>query len=174
LVDSAAFKSYYGLWNNKIDQNFSVKSLEQYGNLLIVMYGLPENKDVYVELLDKSDKPIRKTLVKKNEAKFQDLHPGTYYARLFIDENGDGEWTTGNYEEKRQPEEVYYYPRYYEIRAYTDHEESWDINEVPITQQKPLEITKNKPEEKKRRNPEADRTSTSSSRSTNPFLQNPF
>ena len=74
MVDSAAFRSYYGLWNNKIDQNFTVKSLEQYGNLLIVMYGLPENKDVYVELLDKSDKPIRKTLVKNNEAKFQDLH----------------------------------------------------------------------------------------------------
>ena len=71
LVDSAAFKSYYGLWNNKIDQNFSVKSLEQYGNLLIVMYGLPENKDVYVELLDKSDKPIRKTLVKKMRLNFR-------------------------------------------------------------------------------------------------------
>lgn len=174
MVDSAAFRSYYGLWNNKIDQNFTVKSLEQYGNLLIVMYGLPENKDVYVELLDKSDKPIRKTLVKNNEAKFQDLHPGTYYARLFIDDNRDGVWTTGNYEEKRQPEEVYYYPRYYEIRAYTDHEESWNVHEVPIIQQKPLEITKNKPEEKKRRNPDAERRSTSSSRSTNPFQQSPF
>ena len=138
------------------------------------MFGLPENKTVYVELLDKSDKPVRKIMVKNNEAKFQDLHPGTYYARLFIDENKDGVWTTGNYEQKRQPEEVYYYPRQYEIRAFTDHEESWDVNEVPVTRQKPLEITKNKPEVKKRRNPnEEQRKNTSSSKSTNPFLQNP-
>ena len=114
-------------------------------------------------------------MVKNNEAKFQDLHPGTYYARLYIDENKDEVWTTGNYEQKRQPEEVYYYPRQYEIRAFTDHEESWDVNEVPVTRQKPLEITKNKPEVKKRRNPnEEQRANTSSSRSTNPFLQNPF
>lgn len=174
VVDSAAFKSYYDLWNTKIEQTFTVKSLEQYGNLLIEMFGLPENKTVYVELLDKSDKPVRKIMVKNNEAKFQDLHPGTYYARLFIDENKDGVWTTGNYEQKRQPEEVYYYPRQYEIRAFTDHEESWDVNEVPVTRQKPLDITKNKPEVKKRRNPnEEQRKNTSSSKSTNPFLQNP-
>ncbi|HPD43248.1 MAG TPA: hypothetical protein PKZ45_03215, partial [Dysgonamonadaceae bacterium] len=63
-----------------------------------------------------------------------------------------GKWTTGNYEKKRQPEFVYYYPRYFEIRAYTDHEEIWNVNETPPVKQKPLEITKNKPEVKKRRN----------------------
>ncbi|MDD3787763.1 MAG: Ig-like domain-containing protein [Petrimonas sp.] len=150
-MDSAAFTSYYGLWNNGIDQPFTVKSLEEYGNLSIDMSGFPPGKDVYVELLDKSDKPFRKTLVKDNVAKFQDLRPGTIYARLFIDENGDGKWTTGNYEKDRQPEIVYYYPRTYEIRAFSNHQESWNVLETPVPKQKPLEITKNKPQEKKRR-----------------------
>lgn len=151
-IDSAAYTSYYGLWNNKVSQDFTVKKLDQYGNLLITISGLPGDKDVYVELLDKTDKPFRKTLVENNEAIFMDLNPGTIYARLFIDENRDGKWTTGNYEKKRQPEFVYYYPRYFEIRAYTDHEEIWNVNETPPVKQKPLEITKNKPEVKKRRN----------------------
>lgn len=148
-IDSAAFVSEYGLHNNKLEQIFTVKGLEQYGNLLFVLSGLPEGKTAYVELLDAQDKPFRKNRVKDNEALFMDLNPGKLYARLFIDENEDGEWTTGNYDLKRQPEIVYYSPKIYEIRAFTNHEESWDLNEQPFYRQKPLEITKNKPEEKK-------------------------
>ena len=151
LIDSAAFISEYGLHNNKIDQVFTIKKLDQYGNLLFVLSGLPEGKTAYVELLDAQDKPFRKKRVKNNEALFMDLNPGKLYTRLFIDDNEDGIWTTGNYELKREPEIVYYNPKLYEIRAYTNHEESWDINEQPFYKQKPLEITKNKPEEKKKK-----------------------
>jgi hypothetical protein len=142
--------SSYGIHNNTIDQVFTVKELEQYGNLLFVLTGLPEGKTAYVELLDTQDKPFRKKRVINNEALFMDLNPGKLYARLFIDENNDGEWTMGDYELKRQPEIVFYNPNMYEIRAFTNHEESWDLDETPFNKQKPLEITKNKPEEKKK------------------------
>ena len=46
---------------------------------------------------------------------------------------------------------VYYNPKMHEIRAFTNHEESWDLKETPLYKQKPLEITKNKPEEKKKK-----------------------
>ena len=151
-IDSASVHSVYGLWNNKVEQAFAVKALDQYGNLMFQLSGLPAGKPAYVELLDKSDKPFRKVRVKNNEALIFDINPGTVYARLFIDDNEDGEWTTGDYEKGRQPERVYYYPGAYEIRAYTDHEESWNVTELPLDKQKPLDITKNKPEEKKRRN----------------------
>lgn len=151
-IDSASVHSIYGLWNNKVEQAFTVKTLDQYGNIMFQLSGLPAGKIAYVELLDKSDKPFRKVRVKNNEALIFDINPGTIYARLFIDDNEDGEWTTGDYEKGRQPERVYYYPHAYEIRAYTDHEESWNVTELPLDKQKPLDITKNKPEEKKRRN----------------------
>ena len=150
LIDSAVFVSEYDLHNNKLEQVFTVKKLEEYGNLLFVLSGLPEGKTAYVELLDAQDKPFRKKRVKGNEVLFLDLNPGKLYARLFIDENEDGRWTTGNYDLKRQPEIVYYNPKLYEIRAFTNHEESWDLDEQPFYKQKPLEITKNKPEEKKK------------------------
>lgn len=156
-IDSASVHSIYGLWNDKLDQSFTVKDLDQYGNLLLSIHGLPDSVDAYVELLDKSDKPFRKVLVKDKEALIFDIDPGQIYARLFIDDNGDGEWTTGNYETKRQPEMVYYLHRMLEIRAYTDHEEDWNLLERTLDTQKPLDITKNKPEEKKRRNLNEDR-----------------
>jgi uncharacterized protein (DUF2141 family) len=156
-IDSAAITGRYGLWNNKYEQTFTVKPLDQYGNLEISLAGLPEGKPAFVELLDKSDKPFRRSLIKADVAKFQDLPPGEIYARIVVDDNGDGAWTTGNYEKGRQPEEVYYFPGKLVIRAFSDHSEEWDIRSTPVTQQKPPEITKNKPEEKKRRNPNQER-----------------
>lgn len=157
LIDSAAVVSYYGLWNNKYEQSFTVKPVDQYGNLEISITGLPEGKQAFVELLDKSDKPFRRSYVRDNRARFQDLLPGEIYARVIIDENEDGVWTTGNYEEGRQPEKVFYYPGMFVIRAYSDHSEDWNVLATPVANQKPLEITKNKPEEKKRRNPNLER-----------------
>ena len=83
-----------------------------------------------------------------------DLKPDKYYARIVIDTNGNGVWDTGNYIEKRQPEEVYYSPKMYEIMQNWQVEETWNVNSTPLAKQKPLEITKNKPKEatKKKRN----------------------
>ena len=163
-IDSAALHSYYGLWNNKMDQPFTIKKLEEYGNIEFSITGLTPGKKAYVELLDKQDKPFRKVEVKNNVAKIQDLLPTTFYARLFIDDNGDGKWTTGEYELHRQPEMVYYYPKSFEIRAFSDYFEDWNLNEVPANKQKPLDITKNKPEEKKKRNLNEERNNQNNSR----------
>lgn len=168
-IDSAALISHYGLWNNRYEQQFTVKPLDQYGNLEIAITGLPQGKAAFVELLDKSDKPFRKSNVKANVVRFQDLSPGDIYARIVIDENNDGMWTTGNYETNRQPEEVFYYPGKWVIRAYSDHLEDWQIDAVPVIRQKPLEITKNKPEEKKRRNPNQERDNQQQNQQSSPL-----
>ncbi|HTN67952.1 MAG TPA: Ig-like domain-containing domain [Dysgonamonadaceae bacterium] len=172
LIDSAVFVSHYGLHNNKIEQIFNIKKLEQYGNLLFIIDGLPQGKAAFVELLDSQDKPFRKERVRDNEALFMDLNPGKLYARLFIDENEDSEWTSGDYELKRQPEIIFYNPKLYEIRAFTNHEEPWNLNEHPFDKQKPLEITKNKPEEKKRRRDrnEEERDRRGAQRSSTPSM----
>ncbi len=156
-IDSATVFSEYGLWNNAVNQSFTVKGLDQYANLEITLQGLPPGKAAFVELLDKSDKPFRKRSVQNSEVRFQDLPPGEIFLRLVIDENEDGVWTTGNYEERRQPEQVYYYPGKLTLRAYSDYFEDWNILSTPVTQQKPLEVTQNKPEERRRRDPNAER-----------------
>lgn len=168
-IDSAAVTSVYGKWNNKLEQEFSIKPIDQYGNLEITIIGLPLGKQAFVQLLDKSGKPLRKSFVKANIVRFQDLLPGDIYARLVIDENEDGVWTTGNYHEGKQPEEVYYYPGMFVIRAYSDHLEEWDISSTPLIKQKPLEITVNKPEEKKRRDPNQERDRQQQQQQGSPF-----
>jgi uncharacterized protein (DUF2141 family) len=148
-IDSAAVHSHYGIWNNTLEQRFTVKGIDQYGNLEINISGLPEGVPAFVELLDRSDKPFRQRSVINNVARFQDLLPGEIYFRLVVDENGDGEWTTGNFEENRQPEPVYYFHESITIRAFTDHSLNWNVLAIPLIEQKPLEITTNKPEERR-------------------------
>ena len=85
-------------------------------------------------------------------ASFPHLQSGTFYARLYIDRNGNGEYDTGNLHDSIQPEEVYYFPKKLVLKKNWDVEQSWDIYETAIDLQKPKEIVKNKPKEKKRRN----------------------
>lgn len=151
-IDSASVHSIYGLWNNKLEQTFKVKREDEYGQLAIRVAGI-DTIPSFIELLDKSDKPIRKSKVKHGAALFRDLTPGTYYARIILDANNNGVWDTGDYEKQLQPEMVCYSPKAYEIKAYFDHdeEEPWFIDPSTLAKQKPMEITKQKPEEKEAR-----------------------
>lgn len=151
-IDSASIYSIYGLWNNKIDQKFKVKAEDQYGQLAIRVAGI-DSIPSFMELLDKSDKPIRKTRVIDNIAVFRDLDPGSYYVRIVLDRNNNGIWDTGDFQKGLQPEMVCYSPKEYKIRAYSEiyDDEAWVIDPATLGKQKPLEITKQKPQEKESR-----------------------
>lgn len=147
-IDTAAFTGLYGLFSEQITKSFKVKKIEEYSNLRLDITGVIE--PAFVELLDKSDKPITKVPVQGGVAKFIHLNPGTYYARVVFDSNGNGVYDTGNFQQKRQPEKVHYYWNPFELKANWDFQQDWFIGEMPITKEKPLEITKNKPKEDKK------------------------
>ena len=74
---------------------------------------------------------------KEEGTKFEYLAPTTYYMRLYIDYNGDKQWTTGDWLTKRQPEPVYYFPSKLKLRANWDFEESFDHLAIPQVESKP-------------------------------------
>ena len=149
-IDSAAIVGLYGLHTNKVQQTVKVKKLDEYGTLLLNIVGAPEGS--LVELLDNGGKVLRQQPVSaENTADFYFLNPNTkYYIRLLVDRNGNGKWDTGNYEQGIQPEEVYYFPKVWEMKANFEFEETWNIHEVPLDRQKLDEIKKQKPEEQKK------------------------
>ena len=149
-VDSMAFKGVYGLHTNKVKQTMKVKKLNDYGTILLNITGA--DSTAVVELLDGSGKVLRQQrITPQNTADFYYLNPGTkFYIRLFNDRNGNGVWDTGKYSEHLQPEEVYYFPKVWEMKANFDFEENWNINAVPVEKQKLDEIKKQKPEETKK------------------------
>ena len=149
-IDSTAITGLYGLHTDKVDQSFKVKKLDEYGTLFFNIRGV--NQPVIVELLDAAGKVIRQQRVTpEGTADFYYLAPNTkYYVRMFMDRNGNGKWDTGNVEKRMQPEEVYYLPKSWEMKANFDFEETWDIHSTPVDKQKLDEIKKQKPEEVKK------------------------
>ena len=149
-IDSMAFKGVDGLHTNKVKQTMKVKKLDEYGTILLNITGA--DSTAVVELLDGSGKVLRQQrITPQNTADFYYLNPGTkFYIRLFNDRNGNGVWDTGKYSEHLQPEEVYYFPKVWEMKANFEFEENWNINAVPVEKQKLDERKKQKPEETKK------------------------
>ena len=148
-VDSTAFHGIYGLFTDKIKQNIKVRSLEEYGAIYFNVSGC--DSIAFVELLDTQDKVVRKVPVVNGQADFYFLNPGKYCARLINDTNGNGVWDSGEYETKRQPEMVYYYPQILEPKANWEVEQTWDVKALPLDKQKPDELKKQKPDEDKKK-----------------------
>ena len=159
-VDSAAFVDIYGLVSGPYKQGIKVKSLDEYGTLFLEMSGIKDSCAVVVQLLDKSDKVVAQSLMEADgTAQFYYLKPDIYYARAFVDSNGNGKWDTGDYDADLQAESVYYYPREIEAKAKWDITLQWQVNSTPRFKQKPAAIVKQKSNNKKRqlRNRNAER-----------------
>lgn len=149
-VDSTAFHGIYGLFTDKIKQEFKVRSEDEYFTLHFSVTGA--DSLAFVELLDAQDKVVRKRRVEKDGmVDFYFLNPGKYAARLINDTNGNGEWDTGDFEKGIQPETVYYYPGILEYKALWDVTQPWDIHATPVDKQKPDELKKQKPDEDKKK-----------------------
>ena len=137
-VDSAAFVSVYEKVSNEYSGTFKIRSLDQYSELKIVLTNYDSR--AVIQVLDSKDKVVRTQPAATKETLFQHLKPTDYYIRLFIDENGNGMWDTGDFSTRRQPEEVYYYPHKLTLKANFEFTETWDHKELPLLEQKPLEI----------------------------------
>lgn len=146
-IDSAAFTSIYGNNNIRMELNLDVPAAEAFASLFVTLSNY-DNGQAYVQLL-KGDKPFRTVKASGDHADFFYITPGKYYLRMFVDQNGNGEWDTGLFSEQRQPEPVYYYPGEIELRASWDTDQDWNVRSTPLARQKPLAITKQKAERKR-------------------------
>ena len=148
-TDSAAFKGLYGGTSNKFSQEIKFGSYDDYAVLYLDIPGTGNNS--YVQLVDTKESVLQYQRTENNRCAFYFIKPGTYYLRLFIDENDNGKWDTGEFSKGRQPEKVFYYNRPLELRALFEYsQDDWDIN-APLDKQKPLAITKQKPDKEKKK-----------------------
>ena len=146
-MDSAAVTGLSGRTTPPIKFEFSIQRTEELGSLFLL---LPDaDTTAIVELMQKDNEPLRREQIREGRVDFFFLKPGKYYIRLFHDRNGNGQWDTGDYAQRLQPEEVFYFPSAIDVRANWDIEQTWRIHELPLTKQKPAEITKQKDNKKK-------------------------
>jgi len=139
-IDSAAFTSIYNRVSTKLKSEFKIRSLEEYSSVKLFLATF--NPKVMLQVLDTRDLVLSTKPASEKGTVFEYLKPGDYYLRMFIDENGNGKWDTGNLSKRLQPEQVYYYPKKLTLLANWEFEETWDYNLVPLLKQKSPELIK--------------------------------
>ena len=85
--------------------------------------------NLIVQLLDEREKLLtERKRTGDGKVEFNLLDKGRYKLRVIYDINGDGKWTTGDYDTKLQPEPVSYLDKIIEIKANWDSNETWDVS----------------------------------------------
>ena len=148
-TDSLAFTDIYGLQSKPFKQGLKVGNMDEFSSLIFTFEGMTD-KDIVALLVDKGDNVVKKVKAEQGVAEFYYLNAGTYYIRMFIDDNHNGKWDTGDYDLDQQPEEVYYYPKEIECKEKWDLTLSWNPKSTPIISQKPGALIKQKAENKKK------------------------
>lgn len=138
-VDSNAVWDICGKSNREKRFPMSIKTDNDYATLTVRMAHY--DPQMRLQLLNEQDKVLRDVPAREATV-LQYLAPTSYYLRMYFDLNGDGLWTTGSWEQHRQPEPVYYFPAKLTLKANWEFEETFDYTATPQAESKPAEIRK--------------------------------
>lgn len=142
-IDSASIQGLYGLWNDYDESTLKFNALDKYSTLTV---NVANPKPGYtVRLHGNGGKVVRSEKLENGSVDFFLLQPSTYFISMFDDANDNGKWDTGEYEEKRHAESVWYIKRSLTLKQDWTHEtDLWNVDELPLHEQKPNELSKNK------------------------------
>lgn len=135
------------VFNHTCDQTrfaIKLKALSDYSSVRVkILSSLGDYEgDVVVELLNEKDKVIQSHKAEDGVVLFRYIEDKSCYLRCYEDANSDGQWTTGDWAKKRQPERVFYYPKKLSMKANWDFEEVFDYTERPQLESKPKALVK--------------------------------
>lgn len=125
-LDSAAVKSVYGReLNEDLSVKFENREMDYFGSL-IINTDTVFTTDILAALLDDKGNVFR-DFEFSEKVILEELLPGDYQLRLILDEDGNGEWTSGNIKEKVQPEKVIYYIGTVKVKSKWEKEVDWNL-----------------------------------------------
>jgi hypothetical protein len=123
-IDSAALHDVYGTTHIAGTYRLDVKNREEYATIRVKIN--PFNPQARIQVLNKNDKVLLEQPAESDGALFRYLRADTYKLRMYIDADGSAQWTTGSWEDKRQPEKVYNFPGTIQTKSNWDFEEEWN------------------------------------------------
>lgn len=119
-----ALKDFYEKENDSLTYTLTTSTKDQYGNLRISLANV-KRFPIILDILNAKGEPIiTEYSTEQTKFVFDGIPADKYTVRIIYDDNGNKEWDTGSYMEKRQPEEVFYFAKELEVRI------NWDVEET--------------------------------------------
>jgi uncharacterized protein (DUF2141 family) len=112
----------YETTNDTLAYQFKTLTIEDYGSIILDVKKETKHP-VIIELLDKDKVVKTKYISSSGKIEFDLLEPKEYTVRAIIDENNNHTWDTGSFLLRKQPEQVIYFEKNFELRA------NWEMNE---------------------------------------------
>lgn len=134
LVLPGAVTDIFGITNlDTVNVRYQIGKLENFGNLIINITELDSTKNYLVELRQGENllDTFHVDSVSSYEFDKRILKPQKYVIRIIEDLNGNWQWDTGSYEERRQPEPIYT-KELEQLRANWDLEESISLPDLKV------------------------------------------
>lgn len=123
-LEKGAFTDLLERESDSTGYRVSTKDVADYGNLRLQLEGI-KSFPIIVELTDDKGKVLATTYSEgETVLDFNLVEPAMFTVRIIYDENKNKIWDTGSYLEKRQTEEVRYFPTPVEVRA------NWDVDQT--------------------------------------------
>ncbi len=170
-IDSAAAENIYGITSREMTKKFKTREEDYYGRILVNCTNV--TMPTIVQLMDNKEEVLSEKEIDKDQTViFEYLEPAKkYILKVIIDRNNNGKWDTGSYQDKSQPEQVYYWNNIIKVRSNWDSSiPSWDLSPNPTYVKK---IIDQELEEQKRKEAEekAKKEEENERKQQNNFLQ---
>ena len=127
-IDSAAAINIFGISSRKFTTRFSSREEDFYGSLELDLSNVV--MPLVVQLCTNSDeeKVVAERFINTNgKVLFDYLLPEKYRVKLIYDNNGNGKWDTGSFQDKTQPEKVIYLNQVHKVRSNWEESLVWDV-----------------------------------------------
>ena len=122
-----ALTDFYENVSDTINYSVATRNSSDYGNLKVILENV-KKFPVIIELTDKDGKVKATEYTENNNVvEFIALEPNKYTLRIIYDDNKNGFWDTGSFMEKRQTEEVIYFPKEIDVRSNWDVEQPFNL-----------------------------------------------
>jgi len=123
-----ALRDAYGRANDSLRLEFSTRPANHHARLEVVLLG--PSQTALLILLDESGKELRRQAAQVGQtAAFDFLGPAKYQLKAFLDLDQDGLWTPGDWDRRRLPEPVFFYPETFEMRSGWTNQLEWRLEE---------------------------------------------
>lgn len=127
MMPSACVKDWFGRHIDTTRFNFSVPSLDTYGQLGIDLQGLDSSSVYVLQLMSGTNVVEQVRVTSCGWVDFPYLSPGRYTVLLFKDFNDNGRWDVGYYPENLLPEPRWFFGKELQVEADWRIEEKWTL-----------------------------------------------
>ena len=127
-IDSAACQNIYGITSKQFIKKFKTREEDYYGSVILKTTSV--RSPMIVQLLKNNDDEAvvaEQTFDEDKTVIFNYLKPDKYKLKIIYDENGNGKWDAGSFQDKYQAEKVAYVNEVVKVRSNWEKEISWDL-----------------------------------------------